>query len=371
MGHIDGYGGAQTAFRKLHDFIKGEGYMVKVITVTNKAREEQPFTREELLGRIVHHGSRPTVLIKKTVGCLYAGMRAWRFQPDIFVCVGLNNSANLIARFLGSKCFKIGQDFIARRPLDDKIWYASRAVLNGIGLQAPSMLDYWRGAGIDITGVNWLPCFPEPPITGILRSKHSAFEGEIRLAYFGRLVGNKGLPLLLKAFSTSSISQKTTLDLWGQGIEEIPLRKLVATLRLEERVRFLGAYPAYEKGARLMVSYDALVLCSTGMEGLPLVLLEAMAYGLPFLATDVGAIRDCCENNPDAVLVQPTHEDIIRGLGLLIERINAGDFDPRRLQLFYDRTFSHKVMAARWRVCFQNPKHFFREQNKTFQITKA
>lgn len=361
MGHSDGHGGAQTAFRELYNFVQGEGHVVKVIALTNRAKQQQPFPRATLVGRITHRGSVLIRSVKKIWGLLWAGVRARQFRPDIFVSVGLNNSANGVARLLSNRCFKIGQDFIATRPLDDAIWRTSRAALNGVAVQAPSMIDYWQTVTPNTAGVNWLPCFPEPPVRGVLRQQNEAPKQEIKLSYFGRLAGNKGLPLLIRALAAPAIPAQARLDLWGSGNQEAPLRKLVAELGLERKVRFLGQYPAHEEGARLMASYDALVLCSTEMEGLPLVLLEAMAYGLPFLATDVGAIRDCCVDNPDAVLVQPNLESIVQGLQTLMQRIEEQSFDPGRLRAFYEAKFSSEVMADRWRVCFQNPKRFFYE----------
>ena len=231
--------------------------------------------------------------------------------------------------------------------------------MDGIAFQAPSMLNYWLKNGVNINTVNWLPCFPEPPIEGILRKDYEPSSGVIRLAYFGRLAGNKGLQLLLRALAAPIVPSKVMLYIWGIGTEEGKLKELTAELGLLDRVKFLGAYPGSEEGADLMASYDALVLCSTGAEGLPLILLEAMAYGLPFLSTNVGAIKDCCENNPDTILVQPTLEDITIGLSTLVHRIETGDFDAQRLRLFYENHFSYQVMALRWRTCFQNPINFF------------
>lgn len=359
MGHSDGLGGAQTAFRKLYDFACNEGHIVKVICLSDQRKEEQYFGKKATLECIAHTGPLLILRLKKTLRLLIAGIKVWRYRPNIFVGVGLNNSVNLIARFTRPNCFRIGHDYIAERPYDDPIWVKSKAIMNGIALQAPSMLEYWRGNGKSPKGINWLPCFPEPPVNDILKKDYGPNKGVIRIAYFGRLAGNKGLQLLLQALASPDIPSKVMLYIWGSGSEEINLKKLAAKLQLETRVQFLGGYPASEKGASLMASYDALVLCSTGAEGLPLILLEAMAYGLPFLSTNVGAIRDCCENNPDAILVQPTQEDIINGLSVLVQRIEAGDFNSKRLRRYYEHHFSYKIMATRWRNCFKDPVNFF------------
>jgi glycosyltransferase involved in cell wall biosynthesis len=361
MGHVDGLGGAQTAFRKLYDFMKGEGHRVKVVVLSDRSPKEQLHYQNDLLSRVRHTTPFLTQRMQKTADLLYAGWQARAFNPQIFVSVGLSNSANILARSLNKHCFKIGQDFIANRDSQDGIWRASRGIMNGLAVQAPSMMDHGQKTLHTLTGLNWLPCFPESPVADVIRSQRSADTGKVKLVYFGRLANNKGLPLLLQSLADASIPHHVKLDLWGEGAEGALLQQMTADLGLSERVRFRGSYPVGEEGARLMASYDALVLPSTRLEGLPLVLLEAMAYGLPFLTTDVGAIRDCCINNPDAVMVAPTSAGISQGLRALLAHIHANTFDPLRLQRFYEQTFSATVMASRWQQCLQNPYRFFYE----------
>jgi len=359
MGHSDGQGGAQTAFKMLSSFTSAEGHKVKLIVLSNSGLIKQPFQRRELMGRIAFTGPRFMLLIKKALGLVNVVFKTWRFQPDIFVCVGLNNSSNLIAGITGKRCFKAGQDFIANRSVSDPVWLSSRKVMDGIVVQAPSMLNHWKNLEVNTTAINWLPCFPEQPAAGVLKLPKDPADKKIKLGYFGRLAGNKGLDLLLAALADPNTPGNVVLDLWGEGLEEAALKQLTITLGLQSVVRFLGRYPSGKDGAMLIASYDAIVLCSTGMEGLPLILLESMAYGVPILATDVGAITDCCTGNPDAVLVSPTKESIAKGINQLVLKIETSYFNSCRQKAFYDSTFSYMVMAARWREFYNNPKGFF------------
>lgn len=359
MGHTDGQGGAQTAFKKLCAFTTQEGHKVKIIVLSDSKADMQPFKREELLGTIAYTGSSVLLPLRKAIDVLYLGLKARRFQPDVFVCVGLNNSSNTIARFLGKRCFKTGQDFIANRTSDDPTWVSSKKVMDGLVVQAPSMLSYWKKKEQSAAQINWLPCFPEVPAEGVLKQEKSINETEIKLGYFGRLAGNKGLDLLFQALADAKTPKNLRLDLWGKGQEEPALKRLAEELGIASMIGFCGGYPSGTEGATLMASYDAMVLCSTGMEGLPLILLESMAYGIPFLATNVGAIQDCCIDNPDAVLVNPDQASIVEGLKQLILKIEQGHFIAERHKLFYDNTFSHDVMGARWRTFYSDPKRFF------------
>lgn len=359
IGHTDGLGGAQTAYRELFDFIKQEGYDVKIINLTDRTIKEQPFGQDILIGCIEHKVSGAFQKIKKYLSLISAGLSAKFFHPDIFVSIGLSNSANFISVFLPDNCFKIAQDFIANRSKEEIIWNESRKKFNGIAVQAPSMLNYWKATLDNPTDVNWLPCFPQPPVEGVLKTMDSKPKTQIKLAYFGRLAGNKGLPLLFNALATLPNSSNLALDLWGKGEKEADLKQLAKELNIEKKIKFLGGYPGEREGAELMASYDALVLTSTEMEGLPLILLESMAYGLPFMATNIGAIADCCIGNSEAILVQPTQDNITIGLALLVSNIQNNLFDPKRLRQYYERNFSPGVMASRWKECLDNPQIFF------------
>jgi glycosyltransferase involved in cell wall biosynthesis len=149
------------------------------------------------------------------------------------------------------------------------------------------------------------------------------------------------------------------VHIWGDGPDRDRLESCVRSLRLAGAVNFMGCYPKQAAGAALMCSYDALVLPSTGSEGLPLVLLEAMAYGIPVLATDIGAVRDCCKDNPDFLLTSPTLDGLNSGISELVRRLMNNDFDKERLRAHYTRHFSHDAMAERWRNCLRSPTQFF------------
>lgn len=361
MGHVDGLGGAQTAFRKLVDFCIEEKHEIKIIPITD-FKSISLFEDKVVVCRILHHTLTNHRRLKKIFQLTYACIAARRLNPDIFISVGLSNSPNLIAKCLSDGCFKIAQDFIAGRTNSDELLGKSRRVFNGIAVQSPSMLDNFLSDGINTRGFNWLPCFPELPVENVLHKKSEHGDEFCKISYFGRLAGNKGLTILLQSFASVFKFEKVTLDIWGTGSEESNLKDLVTELGLNNQVSLRGIYPDTNKAAELMSSYDALVLTSTGMEGLPLILIEAMAYGIPFLATDIGAIKDCCINNPDTVLVQPNINDIAAGLKHLVQKIRSGEFDPLRQRGYYEKNYSYDVMAARWRKCLSDPKAFFNGQ---------
>jgi glycosyltransferase involved in cell wall biosynthesis len=100
----------------------------------------------------------------------------------------------------------------------------------------------------------------------------------------------------------------------GEGREERSLRAKAASLGLERRVHFLGYRGDV---AALLAECDALVLPST-LEATPYVLIEAMASGLPVVASGVYGIPEVVRDGETGILVDPgSSGDVARGISAL------------------------------------------------------
>lgn len=141
--------------------------------------------------------------------------------------------------------------------------------------------DGWRGA---LGGMNpALPVHAVPNGVADPGLRHRGGDG-MTLLCVGRFTPQKLHRTLLVALARlhrRGIAAR--LDLVGQGPGEARLRRRAARLGLDGHVRFLGRR---DDVPALMAASDLLVLPSS-FEGLPLVALEAMAIGLPVVATDV------------------------------------------------------------------------------------
>jgi glycosyltransferase involved in cell wall biosynthesis len=114
------------------------------------------------------------------------------------------------------------------------------------------------------------------------------------VGYVGWLIPIKGVTYLVKAMSEVVQRHPNSLLLLvgkgdEKGEEEIKLRERVASLGLADRVRFLGWRPDVDE---IMGCFDIFVLPSLN-EGMGRVLVEAMATGLPIVASSVGGIPGC------------------------------------------------------------------------------
>lgn len=132
--------------------------------------------------------------------------------------------------------------------------------------------------------------------------------GPFRLLFVGRMSHQKNVARLVRALA--QVKEPVELVIVGDGEDRSMLEGLVAQLELSN-VRMVGP----QRGSDLLDWYqwaDAFVLASN-KEGMPLVLLEAMASGLPIVATDVPGISDTVGD--DGLLAEPDPTALAEAIG--------------------------------------------------------
>jgi glycosyltransferase involved in cell wall biosynthesis len=122
----------------------------------------------------------------------------------------------------------------------------------------------------------------------------------------GRLVETKGQRVLLEAFvRVYEKYPKSWLILAGKGRLESELRRLAAKFGIQKSVMFLGHRHDIPE---VLKAYDVFVLPSVA-EGLPGALLEAMATGLPVIASRVGGVPEILNTCALGTMVSPRSVD--------------------------------------------------------------
>lgn len=132
------------------------------------------------------------------------------------------------------------------------------------------------------------------------------------LLFVGRLVRRKGVDVLLHAVNRLRDDARLHLTIVGGGPELASLRLLCAELQLGSRVAFEGVVDE-TRVEELFTRCDALVLPaiiseSGETEGLGVVLIEAMGYGKPVIATSAGGITDIVQHENTGLLAAPGDE---------------------------------------------------------------
>lgn len=133
---------------------------------------------------------------------------------------------------------------------------------------------------------------------------------DLHLVSVARLLERKGLHYLLEAIIAQPAPLPVRLTIIGTGPYQDELRRLTAALGLSDRVTFKGFVPN-DQLADLYRGADLFVLPSQ-TESFGLVFAEAMASGLPILATRVGGIPDLVRHGLDGLLVEPADPHALR-----------------------------------------------------------
>jgi glycosyltransferase involved in cell wall biosynthesis len=120
--------------------------------------------------------------------------------------------------------------------------------------------------------------------------------------YAGRLHEGKGIVQLLQAWKTLA-SRWPTTRLWiaGEGPQRRALQREISELNLEGRVLLAGVFDEIDE---LLAAADLFVLPSFA-EGMSLALMEAMAAGLPVVASDIPGNRPLVSDGQHGLLVPP------------------------------------------------------------------
>ena len=146
--------------------------------------------------------------------------------------------------------------------------------------------------------------------TGSARDASTApASGAFRLLFVGRLVERKGLRHLLDALAGLRSRRPVRLDVVGDGPLRAALEQRVAELGLQEVVRFRGFVPDRELSAAFAQA-DAFVLPAVedskgDVEGLGVVLIEALMHAVPVIASESGGIVDIIRHERTGLLVKP------------------------------------------------------------------
>lgn len=177
-----------------------------------------------------------------------------------------------------------------------------------------------------------------------------------RLLFVGRLAAEKGLPILFDALAILRADYPAVqLTIVGDGSEAAGLRAHAP------EVHFAGYQPP-GKVAEWLNRSDILVLPSFA-EGVPVVLMEAMASGLPVVATNVGGVSELVEDGVNGYLVPPAAPAALAArIGALIGDPHLRNRFGREGRAKVVREFNGAAEAARLRGLFLGSPNTGREE---------
>lgn len=185
---------------------------------------------------------------------------------------------------------------------------------------------------------------PKPSLKKITKN-----DNKFHLLYLGLITEEKGIfdlvDVLYEHFD--SFKDKLVLHIGGNG-KTHKLLELIKDYDLGDVIRYEGFVTGANKETLLNVC-DALILPSYA-EGLPVSILEAMAYGKPILSTLVGGIPEMVKNHVNGILFLPGDKDIMYNSisRLLMDktlRINMGEKSLQYIKPYFPDNISKEIKS--------------------------
>lgn len=277
-------GGAERVFVNLAEYFLSQGYQVVMVTQYHK---EEEYGLAEGIDRIISDitpqettGSRVVNFFRRA-GKLH---RIWKVEkPDLVLsCVGKNNFMTIVTTmFTGTKPIVsvVGE---AKEEYPNRLMRMLANLLfpfaAGVILQTERSRTFFSkrvGKTAVILPNSLNPLFLRPMFQG---------EREKRIVSVGRLDANKNHEMMIRAFAKLSPGYpEYTLTIYGEGELRAYLQDLIDSLELSDKVFLPGVIPDVADE----IERAALFLLTSYSEGVSNALIEAMALGLPVIATDV------------------------------------------------------------------------------------
>ena len=313
-------GGAATASAQIAAHMAGRGAEVAVLTShfrglpRRERRDGYTIYRVPVMRGKIDRCSVPEMGAFVLGSALPAVRLARRFKPDVMhvffgiptgivglLASKLSDTSYLLSLRGGDVPGFMGKELAAMHraalPLTKLVWSnASVIVANSQGLR-----DLARRTAPNRT----IEIVPNGVDLDLFRPADAprAHDGKVRLLFVGRLANQKGLSYLLESLAQlePDVRARVVLELVGAGPEEEKLRALAGRLDLGSSVKFAGWVPR-ENIVKHYQAADVFVLPSLD-EGLPNVMLEAMACGKALVATDISGNRELVRDGENGLLV--------------------------------------------------------------------
>ena len=222
--------------------------------------------------------------------------------------------------------------------------------LNNLSIFKKNKITNKTGFVPNTVQANFLKDVTDEKVTE-LRKKHGIPEGSTVLLAMGRMVYVKGFDYLLKAFK--KVAQKNNnaiLILAGGGVLFDEMKKLAKDLEISDRVIMPGAVmrnevPVYFKLADMFI-IPSITHESGAVDGLPVVVPEAMAASLTIIASKIGGIPDLVKDGELGILVEERNtEELANAMTKLINEPNLRDTYGKKSRLIIENTVNYTAVA--------------------------
>lgn len=230
---------------------------------------------------------------------------------------------------------ELGVSHFIKQNLDER---SLARVLKRKAYAVPNALDIQRFAG-------------DPATRAQVREELGISPDAYLVGSVGRLSEQKGFDILIEAAARAmKIDLEIHLMIVGEGPQEEALRQQAVELGIAPRVTLTGQRGDVE---RLLQAMDVFA-CSSRWEGLSTVLMEAMAAGVPVIATDIPGNRELFRDGENAWLVQAEEAAALADAVLHAKRNPLKMQELSRQAMADVQAFGFEAVAARHAQLYQD-----------------
>ena len=204
--------------------------------------------------------------------------------------------------------------------------------------------------GVDMDKVKVIRCGVD--LIEFKTRRWKALGQPIQVGVIGRLVEKKGIDVLIRSMALLKESGgDITLTIAGKGPLETELKALVTTLGLGEQVIFLGAL-SHSDVSEYIKSLDVFALpckrdVNGDMDGIPVVLMEAMLAGVPVVSTQISGIPELIVDGKTGYCIESADENALaNAIGKVISERNETKQMVKQAAFMVKESFSLAGNAA-------------------------
>ncbi len=299
-------GGMESVVRMLTDGLVRAGVTVHADLLVDVGDHPPLAPLLRASGVVVHITEVPP----RRYGVERAAMRhlCRRLDPDVVHCHGYRADVldGSVARGLGLPVVSTVHGFTGggwKNALYERLQFRALRRMDRVVAVSSPLVDRLTRRGVPRDRIVLLPNAYralEPALSRAAARARLGLAGEGRtVGWIGRMSREKGADVFARAAITSGRSDLEWVMV-GDGPERSHVEAQVRNAGFSDRFVFMGQQP---DAGRLVRAFDVLVL-SSRTEGTPIVALEAMAAGVPVVATAVGGVPDLLEGDAGR-LVEP------------------------------------------------------------------
>jgi glycosyltransferase involved in cell wall biosynthesis len=328
-----GYGGMERYYYNLANYLVKQGVEVEIVTSYNGSGEKvTEYDGIDYVFLPPNFNKKPLM----TLWCLFFNSNVKKYLENsnfdllhgssgVYPYILLKDRKPVICQPFGLEPYKTKglvrlYNFALNYRADKRTFNHADAIASEGDLQTQEIIDLFKVPKEKIfflpDGVDLDEIEKKIEETTITKEDLKINDANIILMNVNRLEPNKGIPYLIDALKILNGELDVRLILVGTGSEEKNIKRQIKSLGLEEKVLHFKNIPD-EKMFQLYTLADISVT-PTLYEGLPLVVLEAMATGKSIVASNVSEVPQVVKDGINGFLVPPSNPNAIANAVLKI-----------------------------------------------------